>query len=187
MDGADLGDQLSLGMLGRPLPLLTLGGPGVEGRGRDTSRLAGGDHGETGGLLCIETAVAGPGGSTSLYPEGHGSFEQITLHPQASVLTLERSQPGLLLGGQPLLLATVDAVLTYPVAQRGVVDPQLPGDRGDRSAGAADQLHRVALELLGEPSTGPLWPLSVFLSHEDILSSEVSCLLGEVQTAAPPI
>jgi hypothetical protein len=38
------------------------------------------------------------------------------LHPQASVLTLELSQPGLLLGGQPLLLATVDAVLTYPVA-----------------------------------------------------------------------
>jgi hypothetical protein len=30
MDGADLGDQLSLGMLGRPLPLLALGDPGVE-------------------------------------------------------------------------------------------------------------------------------------------------------------
>src|SRR4029453_10434340 len=53
-------------------------------------------------------------------------------------------------------------------------------DCGDRSAGAADQLDRVALELLGEPSTGPLWPLSVFLSHEDILSSEMSCLRGEV-------
>jgi hypothetical protein len=25
-----------------------------------------------------------------------------------------------------------------------------------------------------------LWPLSVFLSHEDIPSSEVSCLRGEI-------
>jgi hypothetical protein len=31
MDGADLGDQLSLGMLGRSLSLFSLGGPGVEG------------------------------------------------------------------------------------------------------------------------------------------------------------
>ena len=33
VDGADLGDQLSLGMLGCPRPLLASGGPGVEGRG----------------------------------------------------------------------------------------------------------------------------------------------------------
>src|SRR5215211_620379 len=66
MDGADLGDQLSLGMLGRPLALLTLGGPGVEGRGRDTSRLAGGDHWEPGGLLGIDAAVAAHGVDVSL-------------------------------------------------------------------------------------------------------------------------
>src|SRR4029450_1166315 len=66
MYGADLGDQLSLGLLGRPLPLLTLGGPGVEGRGRDTSRLAGGAHGEPGGLLGIDTAVAAHGVDISL-------------------------------------------------------------------------------------------------------------------------
>jgi hypothetical protein len=77
------------------------------------------------------------------------------LHPQPSVLTLELPQPGALLGGQPLGLAPVDAILAHPVAQRGVVDAQLPGDLGDRPAGGSDQLDRVALELLGEPSTSP--------------------------------
>src|SRR5215216_1340776 len=66
MDGADLGDQLSLGMLGRPLALLALGGPGVEGRGRDPSRLAGGDHWKPVGLLGIDTAVAAHGVDVSL-------------------------------------------------------------------------------------------------------------------------
>jgi hypothetical protein len=46
-----------------------------------------------------------------------------------------------------------------------------------------DQLDRITLELLGTPSTSPLWPLSVLLSHEDILSSEMSCLRAEVQRA----
>src|SRR5829696_9137837 len=48
---------------------------------------------------------------------------------------------------------------------------------------AADQLDRVALEFLAESSTSPLRRLSVLLSHEDILSSEVSCPRGEVQEA----
>src|SRR4029453_9741127 len=109
--------------------------------------------------------------------------EQVTLHPQPGVLSLQLAQPGSLLGGQPLGFAAVDAVLADPVAQRGVVDPQLPGDHGDRPAGGPDQLDRVALELLGEPSTAPLGRLSVFLSHEGIPSSEVSCLRGEVQSA----
>jgi hypothetical protein len=34
VDRADLGDQLSLGLLGRRLALLAPGGPGIEGRGR---------------------------------------------------------------------------------------------------------------------------------------------------------
>jgi hypothetical protein len=58
LDGADLGDQLSLGLLGCPRPVLAAGGPGVEGRGRDTRRIAGGDHWEPGGLLGIDAAVA---------------------------------------------------------------------------------------------------------------------------------
>jgi len=48
--------------------------------------------------------------------------------------------------------------------------------RPRRSAGQwCRPARRVALERLGEPPTGPV---SVLLSHEDILSSEVSCLRG---------
>src|SRR5215203_3001068 len=113
-----------------------------------------------------------------LDPEGDGSFEQITLHPQPSVLALQLPQPRLLVSRQPVLLATVDAVLANPVPQGRVVDTKLTGDLGDRPAAATDQLHRVAFELGSELAPVP-W-LSVF--HGDILRSrEVSCLRGEVQ------
>src|SRR5215211_6758059 len=117
-----------------------------------------------------------------LDPEGDGSFEQITLHPQPSVLALQLPQPRLLITRQPVLLATVDAVLADPVPQGRVVDAKLTGDLGDRPAAATDQLHRVAFELGSELAPVP-W-LSVF--HADILRSrEVSCLRGEVQPANP--
>src|SRR4029450_11302382 len=73
MDGADLGDQLSLGLLDRPLALLALGGPGIEGRGRDPSRLTGSDHWEPGGLLGIDAAGAAPGGRASLASTQHAT------------------------------------------------------------------------------------------------------------------
>src|SRR5829696_9826663 len=60
-----------------------------------------------------------------LDPEGDGSFEQITLHPQPSVLALQLPQPRLLVSRQPVLLATVDAVLANPVPQGRVVDTKL--------------------------------------------------------------
>jgi hypothetical protein len=53
------------------------------------------------------------------------------------------------------LLATVDGVLAHPVAQGGVVDAKVAGDLRDGSAGGADQLDRVALELLGELAPSP--------------------------------
>src|SRR4029453_13361029 len=113
-----------------------------------------------------------------LDPEGDGSFEQITLHPQPGVLALQLPQPGLLIAGQAVLLATVDAVLAHPIPQGRVVDAQLPGDLGDRPARGAHELHRVAFELGGELTPAP-W-LSIF--HADILRlREVSCLRGEVQ------
>src|SRR5215216_6408611 len=116
-----------------------------------------------------------------LDPEGDGSFEQITLHPQPCVLALQLPQPRLLITRQPVLLATVDAVLADPVPQGRVVDAKLTGDLGDRPAAATDQLHRVAFELGSELAPVP-W-LSVF--HADILRSrEVSCLRGEVHEAA---
>src|SRR4029453_8275218 len=116
-------------------------------------------------------------------PEGDGSFEQITLHPQPGVVALQLAQPGLLVAGQPVLLATIDAVLPHPVAQRRVVDPQLPGDLGDRPARGTHQLHRIALELGGELPPGS----SLLVGHLDILlSAEVSCLRGEVHRGRAP-
>src|SRR5919106_307922 len=97
--------------------------------------------------------------------------------PRRRSSAVTRPQPRLLVAGQPVLLATVDAVLAHPVAQRRVVDPKLPGDLGDRPATGANQLDRVAFELGGE--LAPVPSLSVF--HADILlPREVSCLRGEV-------
>src|SRR6266567_4486680 len=111
-------------------------------------------------------------------PEGDGSFEQVTLHPQPGGLALQLAQPGALIAGKSLLFATVDAVLPGPVAEGGVVDAQLPGDLGDRPAGGAHQLHRVTFELGGELPSGPV----LLLSHLDtLLSSKMSCQQGEVQ------
>ena len=45
------------------------------------------------------------------------------LLPQRGVLALQRSQPCLLVAGKPVLLATIDAVLSDPIAKGGVVDP----------------------------------------------------------------
>jgi hypothetical protein len=75
------------------------------------------------------------------------------------------------------LLATVDAVLTHPIAKGGVVDAELTGDLGDRPTGRAHQVNRIAFELGSELAPAP--SLSVF--HADILlSREVSYLRGEV-------
>src|SRR4029453_12336060 len=114
-------------------------------------------------------------------PEGDGSFEQVTLHPQPSVVALQLPQPRLLLAREPVLLATVDAVLTHPVAKGRVVDAKLTGDLGDRPATGTYQLHRLALELGGELAPAP--SLSVF--HADILrSTEGACLRGEAHRAS---
>src|SRR5829696_9990719 len=66
-----------------------------------------------------------------LDPEGDGSLQQVTLHPQPGGLALQLPQPRPLLAREPFLLATVDAVLADPVAQGGVIDTKLAGDHGD--------------------------------------------------------
>src|SRR5512133_2850099 len=119
-----------------------------------------------------------------LDPEGDGSFEQITLHPQPRILAFQLPQPHLLVARQPVLLTTVDAILTHPVAKGRVIDAQLTGDLGDRPATGAHQFHRIAFELGGE--LAPVPSLSVF--HADILRSrEMSCLRGEVQLPLVPL
>src|SRR4029453_11182569 len=57
-----------------------------------------------------------------LDPEGDGSLWQITLHPHPSILTFQLPKARLLVASQPVLLATVDAVLPHPVAKGRVVD-----------------------------------------------------------------
>src|SRR6266508_1722513 len=118
-----------------------------------------------------------------LDPEGDGSFEQITLHPQPGVVALQLGQPGPLIPGQTLTLATVDAVLLGPVAERGVVDAQLTRDLGDRSASGAHQLHGIMFERLCELPSGPLG----LVGHLDsLLLSAVSCHQGDVKPPSAP-
>jgi hypothetical protein len=132
---------------------------------------------EPGGLLGIDAAVAAHGVGCSLTQKA-----TVRLSRSRSIRSLVFSAPAAVAGPAPRWSAPpprpVDAVLAHPVTQGRVVDAQLPGDRSDRLTTAVDQLDRVTLELLGESSTGPLGRLSVFLSREDILSSEVSCLRG---------
>jgi hypothetical protein len=77
-----------------------------------------------------------------------GSFEQITLHPKASVVRLQRPQPFALLGGQPLGLALVtvasgrSSMAELRAADAEVVLPDLTG---------IDGLVRI---ILGTPGTG---------------------------------
>src|SRR6266511_4329900 len=96
----------------------------------------------------------------------------------------KKDQPSTLVAGQAVLLAPVDAVLPGSVAERGVVDTQLPGDLGDlgdRPAAGSHQLDRVTVELVGELPSGSL----LLVGHLDsLLSSEVSCHQGEVQDLA---
>src|SRR6266511_1763535 len=117
-----------------------------------------------------------------LDPEGDGSFEYITLHPQPGVVALQLSQAGALVAGQALALATVDAVLLDPVPQGRVVDAQLTGDLSDRPVAGAHQLHGVTLELGGELPSGPV----LLVGHlASLLSSEVSCHRGNSKTPPP--
>src|SRR5271168_3506187 len=79
-----------------------------------------------------------------LHPEGHTSFEQVTLHGQALHLP---AQSGVLLahlGRRPLALAPVDALLADPVAERLLDDAELTGDVRDGAVLVDDQGRRVA-------------------------------------------
>jgi hypothetical protein len=61
-----------------------------------------------------------------------GSFEQITLHPQARIVGLQLAQPGPLVAGQSVLLATVGALLADPVPR---VESSMPSSRAISAIG----------------------------------------------------
>jgi len=65
----------------------------------------------------------------------------------------------------------------HPIAQRAVIDTQIPGDVSNRFPGLDHHLHSLSLELRTEPST--------LLDHEQILSGEkkLSKILGTPHTS----
>src|SRR3954468_10416196 len=82
-----------------------------------------------------------------LHPPDHRSLEDIALHAQLGVL---RAQPFELLdvtGGQAVGALPGLPRLGHPVAQRALVDPQVPGDLGDRLVRLLNDPDRSLAEL----------------------------------------
>src|SRR4029453_7856870 len=80
-------------------------------------------------------------------PQDHGSLEDIALHPQLGVLTLEATHISRIDPGALGLLATGEAILLHPVPQRAGPDAEVPGHLNNRLAGLADDRHRPGAEL----------------------------------------
>src|SRR4051794_7979969 len=80
-------------------------------------------------------------------PQDHGSLEDITLHPQLGVLTLEAAHIGQVDPRVLGPLAPGEPVLLHPVAQRAGAETKVPGHLNNRLAGLADDRHRPSAEL----------------------------------------
>src|SRR5206468_3016176 len=72
--------------------------------------------------------------SRLLYPQGRRSFEQISFHPQPSVLLAQLGQLSPLRRGDPGSFTSIDAGLAHPVPQRALTDTQAAGHVDDRAA-----------------------------------------------------
>ena len=91
-------------------------------------------------------------------------FQELILEPQPADLVFHLGHAGTLHWCQGLVrLGILSLPLVHPVAERPLVDLQLPSDLSDRPAGLDDELHRLSLELRRE--------LPSFLGHGPILSS----------------
>ena len=85
------------------------------------------------------------------HPQRHSSSFRAHAPVRSPAFSRTRlPQPLPLTGPKPLPLTPVDPILTYPVPQRRVINAQLVGDLADRLARAANNLHRVTFELIGE-------------------------------------
>src|SRR5207249_5130268 len=87
--------------------------------------------------------------------------------PQPADLVLKLLHARTLHWGRLAWLRMGAPVGVDPVAQRPVMDPQIPCYRSDRSSGLDHHLHRFSLELGTEPAT--------LFGHEHILSIERTC------------
>ena len=93
----------------------------------------------------------------------------------------------LLVTGHTLPFTAVDLILTDPITQRRVIDPQLPSHLSNRPIRRPDNLNRIPLELDRELPPRP--PCIVFLSQSDSPPGEtpiieVSGSRGELQLCA---
>lgn len=105
-----------------------------------------------------------------LDPEDHGSLEDTTLHPQRRDLLAQLLELLTLIAGQATALAG-GSRLRYPVPERALVHPEIPGYLRDRLPGLLNDPDRSVLELLTEP-------LPV-LCHENSLIAGASTTMGE--------
>src|SRR3954452_17380295 len=93
-------------------------------------------------------------------PRGPRALEHITLHPQLDHLATQPFQLGPLVRIQGAVLLPGPPLPGAPVAQRALVDAQIPGHLRDRLTGINDQLHRALLEVLIE--------LPILLAHRPL-------------------
>src|SRR3954447_16812434 len=82
-----------------------------------------------------------------LHPPDHRSLEDIALHPQLGVLCAQPLELLDVTGRQALGAAPRLPGPSDPVAQRALVDPQIPSHLGDRLAGFLDDPDRSLAEL----------------------------------------
>src|SRR4051794_1894478 len=100
--------------------------------------------------------------------EGRGFFQELVLHPQPPDLGFHLAHAGTLDRRQRLLrLGILIAPRFHPVAERPVIDTQIPSHFRDRLAGLEHHLDGLSLELRAE--------LPASLWHEQILSVGRNC------------
>src|SRR3954470_23048994 len=117
-----------------------------------------------------------------LHPPDHRSLEHIALHPQLGVL---RPQPLELLdvtGRQALSVLPGLPGPSDPVAQRALVDAQVPGHLGDRLPGLLDDPDRSLAELPVVP-LADLWHRYPLIADASTVSGESHSAVNEVSSA----
>src|SRR2546421_6596305 len=94
-----------------------------------------------------------------LNPEGHAAFEHVAPHGKLGVLLTQPGQLGpLILAQLPVTALPAAPVSVHPVAQRPLLDPELPGHPRDRLAGLPDPPHPAPPEVRSPLPSPPLPP-----------------------------
>src|SRR6185312_11433772 len=86
--------------------------------------------------------------------EGRGFFQELVLHPQPAYLVFQFFHVCALHRRQRLIgLRVRTPPHVHPIPQGAVMDSEVTGNLGDRTAGLQHHLHRLSLELRAEPAT----------------------------------